>query len=129
MTDAELRALALKIVEGRVFGFWNVPEDLWRIVFMPLSFMKKRELMKHKGDTVYAIHGEDKAVPGRAINGYPMFAECRFLPRAHFEQVNALVKELHDQRYAFLKTAPTPAAVAPLIKRAKRAATPRKKGR
>jgi hypothetical protein len=106
MTDAELRALALKIVEGRVFGFWNVPENLWMVVFMPLGWLSKKVLLKHKTDTVYAIHGEDKAVPGRAINGYPMFAACRFLPRAHFERVNTLVDEVRAQRKAFLEPMP-----------------------
>jgi hypothetical protein len=118
VTDAELRALALKIVEGRVYGMWNVPQDLWIMVFMPLAWMKKRELEKHKADTVYAIHGEDDSIPGRAINGYPMFASCRFLPREHFERMNALVKELAAQRDAFL-AAPAPPPKRPRRRKAR----------
>jgi hypothetical protein len=119
MTEPELRALAWKIAEDRVIGMWNVPQRLWLMVFMPLAWMKQRDLLKHKHDVVYAIVGEDTTVPGRAINGFPMFASCRFLPRAHFDQVNVLVDEARAKKDAFL-TAPAPTPPRPGRKKPKR---------
>lgn len=105
MTEPELRALAWKAVEGRVVGAWMVPQDLWSVVFMPIMWMAKKDLLAHKNDTFYAIVGEDRDL-GRAVNGFPIFTSCRFISRADLARVDVLVEELRAQKAAFLTNEP-----------------------
>ena len=96
----ELHALAMKIAEGRVYGSWNVPEDLLYSVFMPLVFASEEQLkdVAH----VYAIHGEDKTA-NMAVNGYPIFAAMRLLTASQWKELVPLIKDAQETRSAFIK--------------------------
>lgn len=80
MTDAELREFVLAYCDGRVVTSQNVPAHLIGLVFLPLTFGAFRDWPKDALDkvgAVYSIRGSDHQVPARAINGWPMFCECR----------------------------------------------------
>jgi len=102
-SDADLRALALKWVEGRVVTSQTVPHDLWRLVFIPLAFMTnpKRELRGVR--MIYAILGEDKTT-GQQVNGYPIFFSCRTMRAAELKRFVTLTDEARAAREAFLKS-------------------------
>lgn len=98
MTEAELRQLAIDIMDGRVFGTWNVqdPRDIG-MVFMTLAF----------GARIPACVAQlyeylDKAGP-RSINGMPSFFSCRLLSRKMWFRLVPMLAELERQREEFLK--------------------------
>lgn len=114
MEDKELRQLAVDIVDGRVFGTWNIPEDelkgLLASVFMPLIFIKER-LPENLGH-IYEYLSE---AGERAINGYPMFMSMRFLSKDDTNKIKPLCAQLEQQKQEFLNqgeaacpTNPTP---------------------
>lgn len=104
MTDPELRELALDYVAGRVITSHAVPADLWPMVFMPLAFMKRRDL---RGVVmVYALTHRDTAVPSRAINGWPMFADCRLMKRRDHTKFLRYVDEAQKTTAAFIEGKP-----------------------
>ena len=105
MTDAAIRELALKLVEGRVYGTWSVPSDLWRLVFMPLAFVDTKTWRRWKKERVahvYAIFGEDGATRGRAINGYPFFGECRIITEPEFLKLKIAANMARKMRERFV---------------------------
>ncbi len=103
MTDPDLKALALKIAEGKVYGTWNVPPDLAPMVFMPLALLDDAGLAQiREAAHVYAIVGEDHTFD-RAVNGYPIFSSMRVLSKADAEKLGPLVKAAEAAREAFLK--------------------------
>ena len=76
-SDDEIRALAVDVIEGKVFGSWMVPHedsDLLGSIFMVLNFLDLdgREDIGH----VYEYLGE---AGGRGVNGYPSFMSIRYL--------------------------------------------------
>lgn len=78
MTDNELRRLALEYVAGRVYTTQDVPQNLWRLVFIPLFFSTKSQL---RGVRMVLGHSGQHKTTGQAVNGYPIFMECQMLKR------------------------------------------------
>jgi len=104
MTDTAIRELALKSVEGRVVGTWNVKPDMWRLVFMPLAFVDTtmwRRWKRQKVAHVYGILGEDPTAQ-RAINGHPMFGQCHVITERDFLKLKIAANMAAKQRAAFL---------------------------
>lgn len=109
MDDAELRALALKIAEGRVIGTWlDVFERdpaMVPMVFMPLALMtdEQYDAMRQAGAVhVYGIVGEHGTFE-RSINGMPMFDTCVWLLRGDAEQLWPLVEQARTLRQSFTR--------------------------
>ena len=102
MTDAELRKLAMDIMEGRVFGSWQIPSEEWAqmlgSVFMPLALGGQDVI---SDDTVHVFEYLDKA-GSRFVNGYPMFLSCQCLMADDAERLRAMVEKLQADREAFL---------------------------
>jgi hypothetical protein len=96
-----LRSLALDIVEGKVFGSWEIrnPNTDLKLVFMVLLFCKNEDIPKDIG-AIYEYM--DRAGP-RAINGMPTFFSCRFLTQAEFKEVCGYTQEIKSLRQSFLQ--------------------------
>jgi hypothetical protein len=96
-----LRALALDIVEGKVFGSWAVrnPNTDLTLVFMVLLFCKKEDFPEDIG----AIYEYMNLAGPRAINGMPMFTSCRFLTQAEYKEVCEYIQEIKKIRQSFLQ--------------------------
>ena len=106
MKTKELRQLALDMVDGKVFGTWNIraedAENLVGMIFMPALFMseEQREEMK-KLEVVHFYEYVDKAGP-RSVNGYPIFMSMNSLTREDSVVVFRFCRELQKQRDEFL---------------------------
>ncbi len=73
-TDAQLKQIAIDIIEGRIFSHWNIerPEDV-RHVFMPISLGAFAKCTDEEYNNVGLVFEYlDKAGP-RTINGMPNF--------------------------------------------------------
>jgi hypothetical protein len=99
----KLRQLAMDIVEGRVFGTWNLtnPDDVG-LVFAGTMFMsaeQAKELQQQKVAHFYEYL--DKAGP-RSFNGMPMFFSMHYLTEEDVESLKPMIEELKAQKQAFL---------------------------
>ena len=106
MDVKELKQLAMDIVDGKVFGTWNIREadaaNLVGMVFMPALFLSEEQRKQLKeADIVHFYEYFDKAGP-RAVNGYPMFMSMNSLAREDSVVVFRFCKELEKQRQEFL---------------------------
>ena len=101
-TTINLRELALDIVEGKVFGSWQLhnPERELSMVFMVLFFAKKEDLPSDIG----AIYEYIDRASKQSINGMPIFYSCRFLTMQQYKDVCDYVKEAREYRKSFLQT-------------------------
>ena len=101
-TTPNLRELALDIVEGKVFGSWQLrnPEKELSMVFMVLFFAKKEDLPSDIGAVYEYIDRASK----QSINGMPIFYSCRFLTMQQYKDVCDYVKEAQEHRKSFLQT-------------------------
>jgi hypothetical protein len=104
VTDAELRALALKYVDGRVVTSQDVPQDLWNIVFLPLAFTANPKKTLRGVRMVYAIQGED-ASTGQGINGWPIFMACRMMKVRDLRKFVDYVAEAKKVKDSFIRGA------------------------
>ena len=110
VTTPKLRALALDIVEGKVFGSWQIDTKDLHHHFMCLLFLKKEDTPKDIG-AIYEYF--DDRVSSIAINGKPVFASCRFLTQEEFRQVIAFVEEARAHRNKFLNNEPETNSAGP----------------
>ncbi|MFN5249916.1 MAG: hypothetical protein ACK5DE_02630 [Bacteroidota bacterium] len=101
VTTPNLRELALDIVEGKVFGSWQLrnPERELSMVFMVLLFAKKEDLPTDIGAVYEYLHHASK----QCINGMPIFYSCRFLTMQQYKDVCDYVKEAREHRKSFLE--------------------------
>lgn len=99
-TKEELKQLAIDIVEGKVFGTWNIenPSDM-AMVFMVSIFMKKKDFPK---DAVHFYEYMSEAGP-RGVNGMPCFFSARVLNKKEAEILQPLINKYKKQKEAFLK--------------------------
>lgn len=97
-SEAELRQLAMDMVEGKVFGDWQVDDDATvRMVFLPLAFCGPKHLPRNIGGIYEYI---DQSGP-RSINGYPMFMTMQFMTDKDREVIIQMVKEYVELRNKF----------------------------
>jgi len=101
MAEPELRELALAYVAGKVITSQTIPADLWRMVFMPLAFVTRRDLRGVR--MVYARTDRDHQIPGRAINGYPMFTACHVMRARDLRKFAGYVEEARALTDGFTK--------------------------
>lgn len=104
-TDAELRELAIDIVDGRIFTSGHLrphEEDMVRLIFMPLSLMSPEDLQRLKEQECALFYEHlHKAAP-RSINGLPSFFSMAWLNKEETVRLNGLVKEFQATRDAFM---------------------------
>jgi hypothetical protein len=91
-TPEQIRHLAEEWLAGRVYHSDAVQVNVIHLVFVPIGFgglngYSKKQLTRI---LVLAIAGEDHQIPGRGINGYPMFTACRVWRRADAEFAQGL---------------------------------------
>lgn len=101
MEEGELRKLALEIIEGTVFGTWNVPEHdtgLIGCVFMPLAF--GLELPPN----VAQVYEYISKAESRGVNGYPSFFSCRLMTENDAKRLYPMLQELRESRQSFLNS-------------------------
>ena len=106
MRREELKKLAIDIVEGRVFGTWNISSEeknLIPMIFLPLNFIDERQFRRLKSrKIVHAYEHLDRAGP-RTVNGYPIFFSCKFLTRKDWKRVVRYIRRYKRMRERFLK--------------------------
>lgn len=93
----DLAQLATDIHAHKVFTSWEVPideKDLFACIFMPLFFMKMRELDRLRAQVGLIYEYLDKALP-RGINGYPIFASFQTLSKQEAQALRVLLRT-HD---------------------------------
>lgn len=75
-SDEEIRRLAEHMLAGRVYLVTDVPEDLARMVFLPLAFGALADITREQCSQVVplAVLGEHHTID-RSINGFPIFTE------------------------------------------------------
>lgn len=101
MDEKELRKLALDIRGGAVFTSAQVhpseAPDILHMVFIPLAFMEKKDLVKMRKDKIMVVYEYlDKALP-RSVNGYPIFASMNLILEKKQKLLGRTLKQLHTQ--------------------------------
>lgn len=97
-SEDDIRHVAQEWVAGRVLSTDTVPADLINLVFMPVAFgvlvgYRRRQLPSL---FVFGIIGEDHHIPGRGINGYPMFTSCRVWRRTDALRARDLAQRMQE---------------------------------
>ena len=105
MTEQELRQLALDMVEGKVFGTWDLPEDHQHLIgnIWMVLILGGADILTD--DVAHVYEYLDKAGP-RSVNGYPIFWSCRVLTKEDAKKLSPLIDKLEKQREAFLGEEP-----------------------
>lgn len=91
----DLSALAADITAHKVFTSWEVPideKDLFACIFMPLFFLKLRDLNKLRARTGLIYEYLTHAVSGRGINGYPIFFSYQTLTKSEASDLRVLLR-------------------------------------
>lgn len=96
-TDAEIRALAMGVRAGTVFGSWMLAEEDQRLlptIFMPLMGLDDLHRKKMLRDGVVHLWGDLRDAVQRSINGYPIFTKMGFLDREDTDRIVCALKAL-----------------------------------
>jgi hypothetical protein len=99
----DIKALALDIQEGRVFGSWHLKKtDEWLLssIFLPLMFLEP-EQVEEMAEVAHIFEYIDRAGP-RSINGYPAFMSFHRISHTEWDTICKLLNKLHAQRTEFL---------------------------
>lgn len=107
-SKADLKKLALDIVDGKIFGSWMVGRaaDI-PMAFMILNFMGKGTL----GANVAEIYEYYSKAGPRGVNGMPCFFSCCLLAREDIEPLQGYIESIQEFRASFMNdTPPTPTA-------------------
>jgi len=102
MTDPELRALALDIIEGRVYGTWLLRGEpqYTAMVFLPIALMSAEEFDRVRH---YAHIYEYVSQAGEmAVNGKPTFFSFRGISHADWAKIEPMLVELAEARKAWI---------------------------
>lgn len=94
LTDERIKEIAVGLVNGQWFCTDQMPSSslpLFTVIFLPINFMKQKTLDEWKRDKVIHMAAPLSAsVGGRAINGYPIFAEVTPLPEEDYRLIHEL---------------------------------------
>jgi hypothetical protein len=103
-TDAELRQLAMDIVENKVFTDRHLNENeasMLGQVFMPIIFMSEEQTKKVFEDVGMVYEYYSEAGP-RGINGLPVFMTVRFLSSDESNRIAPMIKTIQEFKRQFL---------------------------
>lgn len=97
-SEEDVRHLAQEWVAGRVYCMTGIPADLIPLVFMPVAFGALKGYRRRQLDSlfVFAIEGEHSSIPGRGVNGYPMFTACSVWRRRDALRANDLARRMQE---------------------------------
>lgn len=104
-TEQEIKQLAIDIVEGKVFGTWNLkhPEDVG-MIFMAVNFFSSDQMKKLESDNIVHFYEYlDKAGPMSA-NSMPTFFSMNYLTEDEVDILQPMVEKLKKQKEVFLTT-------------------------
>lgn len=100
LTDERANEYALDLVSGALYTSDHVPQDIMAVVFMPLAFASAEQLTgiigKVKGGGAVVASQRLHKTAGRAINGFPIFAEVDVLDADDAKRVNDKAKKLRE---------------------------------
>jgi hypothetical protein len=105
MTEAELKQLAVDVVDGKVFGSWMIPEDdkrLLAVIFLPLAFKQAGEKLP---EDVWCMYEYIDKASRHKVKDYPTFMTCKYLTGADCAILNPAILAYHEFKTKFL--APT----------------------
>lgn len=97
--EKDLKQLAMDIVEGKVFGTWDMREGDVKLIpniFMPSLFYEG----DMPEDTVHFYEYLNLAGP-RSINGYPIFHSMYILNKKELEELQVYVDKYVKLREVF----------------------------
>ena len=102
-TEHELKQLAVDIVEGKVFGTWNLNNpDMVGSVFMGMNFMTQKQADDLQAKEVAHFYEYlDKAGP-MSVNGMPTFFSMNYLNKQEAGKLQTLIEDLKRQKAEFL---------------------------
>ena len=100
-TDADLRQLALDLVDGRVFTDRQAEREL-SMVFMPLALGALVEWTKEEIMEIGLIYEYLSEAGPRSVNGLPNFFSMKMVNRHDLEPLQKYVNELVDSRKKFM---------------------------
>jgi hypothetical protein len=97
-SDEELRDLAVRLYEGRVFMLTD-PAKI-QLAFPIIMFMspENHEALAEADVVAVYEHEEDLPRVGRSVNGMPMCFSCRFLDRQDYERLQKVHARYADIR-------------------------------
>jgi hypothetical protein len=99
--DEEIKKLAQDAIFGQLFCSDQIPESqlgqMLRMVFMVLAFMDKKAIKQMEKEDIVAFYEyNNKAIPGRAINGFPIFMSCGSLTRTEYAKFRQYEKDMRE---------------------------------
>ena len=89
-----VKQISREILYGEIFGSWQCPENLLTVVFIPLAFTSRRELDYIKRHKLFHCFGYIRNAGKTAVNGFPIFTQCRFLSVDDFQRIQRHVGQL-----------------------------------
>lgn len=120
LPDDEIRKIVLELAEGRALSNWQVPPDMWSMVFMPLflgglepndgDWPVSAETMSEEVRAGYlaqyrkdlgALIGFQKDESQRYINGYPMYFAMTVVSVTDWARIRKAVDRFQELRGAF----------------------------
>lgn len=95
-TPEQTRHLAELWLTGRVYTSDTVEGNVLASVFMPIGFGALAGYSKDQCGRlmVVAVLDEDHHIPGRYLNGYPMFTACQLWRRADAKRAQELADRM-----------------------------------
>lgn len=102
MTEAELKVLAIDVVEGRVFGSWMLSEQdqhLLAAIFLPFAFPGATGKLP---DNVWGLYEYLDKAKKQKVREYPAFVTCKFLTQTDCEALNPMIRKYADLKQSFL---------------------------
>jgi hypothetical protein len=96
MTHEEVVKLARELVTNQVFMSDRIinPERMLHLVFMPLAFLKKKDIALFKKEGVAHFYEYNRLATPRSINGLPMFMSCHRINSTDYARVIEKEREM-----------------------------------
>ncbi len=102
--DAELRQLAMDIMEGRVLCDWQVVQPMQvELIFLPLALMDAKTGKKLAARKPGMIYERISRACRMGVNGYPIFGSFHILSQPDAVKVQGHIEAIKQQRKKFLE--------------------------
>lgn len=102
---AYLAKLASDIVDGKVFGSWNITKydrkHVLCLVFMPILFLDDPDYIVR--EKIVALYEYTNKKRNNAINGYPTFLSCNTLNKQELNKLIPMIKKIEEKKEAIIK--------------------------
>lgn len=104
-TDAELKELAVGIIDGKYFSTIGMPESDFHflsVIFMPLAFMNEELVNQVREDDPVVFYADMSHRLQRSVNGYPIFQEVGMILRSEWKRFVTLYNEYSNLKREYL---------------------------